>query len=513
MKLLQETYLGRVKMIYIDPPYNTGKDFIYKDNFAEAAADYLLRSGQRDGNGNHLTANTDGNGRFHSDWLSFIYPRLKLARNLLRDDGVIFISIDDNEVHNLCALMNEVFGEANFIVTFLWNSTKGAQGMVTKHMIVNNHEYVLVYARFRDNFHFTGIERDERDFSNPDNDPRGKWKRQYLQRFGQNLPVRSISDPATGKLYNFETPYTQEKLAAWVQDGRILFPQGDEGYPARKEFLSEYKHKKQLVTTLGLYSTKSNTEKLYSLFEDRKIFTNPKPNDLLKYFVQTVTDKNDIILDFFAGSCTTAHAVMQLNAEDGGKRRFIMVQLPEPCEEKSEAYKAGYQTIAAIGRERIRRAGRQLVHGDCHQDCHENWNKDFGFRALAVDSSNMADVYYTPAALKQSDLLAAVDTIKPGRDDPEDLLFQVLLDWGIELTLPIRARSVQGKRVLFVGEAPLVLIACFDGGITDALVKELAAYQPQRVVFCDKGFACDSVKINAAQIFHQLSPATDVKSI
>ena len=332
LKLLKENYSAKIKMIYIDPPYNTGNKFVYNDS--------LLH---------------------HSAWYSMMYPRLMLARDLLRDDGAVFISIDDNEAANLKKICNEVFGEAHFVACLNWNTKKAAQGMATQNMIVCNHEYVLVYAKDSSLFKFLGIDRDKNNgFSNPDNDPRGLWKRQYLQRIGQGLPKRELKDPDTGRVFVIETPYTQEKINRWIEEKRILFPKNNTQYPVRKEFLREYKNKQQLVTSLGLYATKATTEKLYSLFNDKKVFTNPKPETLIAFLVRVTTAGSDIVLDFFSGSATTAHAVMQVNAEDGGMRQFIMVQISEACAPGSEAARLGYKTISEIGKERIRRAGKKI---------------------------------------------------------------------------------------------------------------------------------------------------------
>ncbi|MCL1929318.1 MAG: PfkB family carbohydrate kinase [Treponema sp.] len=332
LMLMQEKYREKIKMIYIDPPYNTGNKFVYNDS--------LLH---------------------HSAWCSMMYPRLMLARDLLCDSGAIFISIDDNEAANLKKICNEIFGETNFVACLNWNTKKAAQGMTTQNMIVCNHEYILVYAKDSRLFKFIGIDRDKNNgFSNPDNDPRGLWKRQYLQRIGQGLPKRELKDPDTGRVFVIETPYTQEKINRWIEEKRIIFPKNETQYPVRKEFLREYKNKQQLVTSLGLYATKATTEKLYSLFNNKKVFTNPKPETLIAFLVRVTTSANDIIMDFFSGSATTAHAVMQVNAEDGGQRQFIMVQMPEACATDSEAARLGYQTISEIGKERIRRAGKKI---------------------------------------------------------------------------------------------------------------------------------------------------------
>ena len=361
LKLLREGYQNKVKMIYIDPPYNTGNDFIYNDNFRVSEKDWAEKTGVKAEKRKRQSKKNLDFSRIHSDWCSMIYSRLLIARDFLTDDGVIFISIDDNEIDNLKKICEEVFGASNFVCTFIWNTKKAAQGMATANMVVTNHEYILVYAKEKSNFRFQGLDRDENNgFSNPDNDPRGLWKRQYLQRLGQGLPVRTVTDPATGNTFSFETPYTQEKLERWIQEGRIIFPADPSKYPARKEFLSEYAHKQQLVTSLGLFATKATTEKLYALFDGEKIFNNPKPDTLIKFLVDQGTSAGDVVLDFFSGSATTAHAVMQLNAEDGGNRRFIMVQLDEQRDPNSKAFKAGYKTISDIGKERIRRAGAMI---------------------------------------------------------------------------------------------------------------------------------------------------------
>lgn len=503
LKLLRETYLGKVKMIYIDPPYNTGNDFVYEDDFAEDTDSYMGRSGQYDEQGNQLVQNTDSNGRFHTDWLNMIYPRLRIAKDLLAEDGVILVSIDDNEYDNLKKICDDIFGASHYICTFIWNTKKAAQGMTTASMVVSNHESVLVYAKYPANFRFNGLTRDENNgFSNPDNDPRGLWKRQYLQRLGQGLPVRTIVDPKTGNVFSFETPYTQEKLNRWIDEGRIIFPADPSKYPARKEFLNEYENKQQLVTSLGLFATKATTEKLYGLFDGDKIFTNPKPDTLISFLVEQASTPDCIILDFFSGSATTAHAVMQLNAEDGGHRKFIMVQLPEACEEKSEAYKAGYKNICEIGKERIRRAAKKI-----REDAGLTLTQDFdgGFRCLRLDSSNMQDVYYNPMNLTQSLLDLTADNIKPDRT-PEDLLFQVMLELGVLPSSTIAETEIGGKRVFDVADG--FLLACFDTGVTTETVTAIAKKQPYYAVFRDASMADDSTATNFDQIFENYSPST-----
>lgn len=504
LKLLQETYLGKIKMIYIDPPYNTGNDFVYEDDFAQSTDEYLANSGQFDEDGNRMVQNTESNGRFHTDWLNMIYPRLKLAKDLLAEDGVILISINSYEAENLKKICDEAYGANSFVCRFGWETKKAAQGMTTANMVVDNQESIYVYAKNISNFKFRGLERDESNgFSNPDNDPRGLWKRQYLQRLGQGLPVRTITDPATKNVFTFETPYTQDKLERWVKENRIIFPTDPTKYPARKEFLNEYENKQQLVTALGLYATKSTTEKLYEIFEGNKIFTNPKPDTLIHFIIQQCTNEggHDIVLDFFSGSGTTAQAVMQLNAEDGGHRKFIMVQFPEATDEKSEAHKAGYKTICEIGKERIRRAGKKIKEDSplTTQDL------DIGFRVLKCDTSNMKEVYYNPAEYEASLFSSLEDNIKEDRT-PEDLLFQVMLDLGVLLSGKIEETTIAGKKVFNVEDN--YLIACFDSDVTEETIKAIAKQKPYYFVMRDSSMANDSVATNFDQIFATYSPDT-----
>lgn len=516
LKLLQETYLGKIKMIYIDPPYNTGSDFIYEDDFAEDSESYFERSNQKDEEGNRLIANMDTNGRFHSDWLSMMYSRLKLARNLMRDDGVIFISIDDNEVRNVRALCDEIYGGANFIAEIVWEkmyTTKNDAALVSV-----SHEYLVCYAKSITSSAIGLLPRtSEMDarYSNPDNDPRGSWKAIPMYADGERKNGRFVITSPTGKKHepqiNSHWRYAEKDVLNLIADNRISFGRNGDSQPNLKRFLSEVRDGVKAKTLwfhkeVGSNDTASReVRELFNL--NRSPINFPKPTTLIHRMLQLAAHQQDVvILDFFSGSATTAHAVMEMNAEDGGKRRHIMVQLPEVSDEKSEASKAGYKTIAEIGKERIRRAGKKILESQCH----ENWDKDIGFRVLKIDTSNMAEVYYTADGVKQDDLLAAVDNIKPDRK-PEDLLFQVLLDWGVDLSLPITKQTIQGKTVFFVdGNA---LVACFDNGISEELVKELAGSNPLRVVFRDNGFVSDSVKINAEQIFKQMSPGTDVKSI
>ena len=503
LKLLQETYLGKIKMIYIDPPYNTGNDFVYEDDFAQSTEEYLAGSGQFDEDGNRMVQNTESNGRFHTDWLNMIYPRLRISKDLLADNGVILVSINAYESENMKKICDEIFGANNFVCRFGWETKKAAQGMTTANMVVDNQESIYAYAKNISNFKFRGLDRDvENGFSNPDNDPRGLWKRQYLQRLGQGLPVRTIKDPKTGNAFSFETPYTQEKLDRWIIEGRIIFPSDPSKYPARKEFLNEYENKQQLVTSLGLYATKATTEKLYDIFDGKKVFTNPKPDTLLRFLVQQCLFDDEIVLDYFSGSATTAHAVMQLNAEDGGHRKFIMVQLPEKTDEKSEAYKAGYKNICEIGKERIRRAGRKIKED---AGLTAPADLDIGFRCLRLDESNMKPVYYTPDEVGQQDLFSLVDNVKEDRT-PEDLLFQVMLDLGVLLSSSIEVKEIAGKKVFNVADG--FLLACFDHDVTEETVKAIAQMKPYYAVLRDSSMANDSVATNFEQIFETYSPDT-----
>ena len=519
LKLLQETYLGMVKMIYIDPPYNTGNDFIYEDDFAVDKAEFDLASGVRDEQGNKLfdenkwKQNSSAKGRFHSDWLSMMYSRLKLARNLLREDGVVFISIDDNEAPNLRKLCDEIFGADNFVAELVWK--RRASSAMADNNVSSDHEYVICYHRGGLEG-FAGYLKDFKGYSNPDKDPRGPWVSGDLT-VGMNASMRpnqayDLVDPKTGKKYPFNPnrvwAYIPESMDKLLADGRILFPDDTNKRPMLKRFQNELKSSHNPFSSIMIESVGLNTEatRLMQGMMGGAIFEYSKPLSLLNTLLPQITSNQDLIIDFFAGSSVTAHAVMQLNAEDGGNRKFVMVQLPEPCDEKSEAFKAGYKNIADISKERIRRAGKKILEGECR----EGWNKDIGFRVLKVDSSNMADVYYTPDAIDQGQLKIFTDNIKPDRKS-EDLLFQVLLDWGVDLSLPIRKETIQGKTVFFVDENALV--ACFDTGVNEDLVKELAGFEPLRVVFRDNGFVSDAVKINVEQIFKQMSPGTDVKSI
>lgn len=516
LKLLQKTYLGRIKFIYIDPPYNTGNDFVYEDDFADSASDFLRKSNERSDAGDRLVANTTANGRFHSDWQSFLYPRIKRARDFLAEDGAIFVSIDDGEYASLKLMCDEVFGGENFVANLIWKSRQIIDSR-NKTKSSTDHEYILIYARSKESFALRGKEIEDSKYGNPDNDPRGPWMSNSIlglanatQRPNLHYP---ITDPDTDR--QFMCPpdtgwrYSRETMAEKIADRRIIFPRSDDGRPREKKFRSE------LSSEFTGFSSILSQEAGYTLNGSREVrdlfgakyFDFPKPLSLIDILLQQGAPTGDeVVMDFFAGSGTTAHAVLAANANDGGNRSFILVQLPEPLAPDTEAYKTGYRTIADLSKERIRRAGKEILS----RECHSGWKRDVGFRVLKIDTSNMQDVYYRPDQIDQQDLLAAVDNIKPDRT-PEDLLFQVLVDWGVDLTLPIKRETVQGKTVFFVdGNA---LVACFETGVTEELVKELAGREPLRVVFRDNGFVSDAVKINVEQVFRQVSPGTDVKSI
>lgn len=513
LKLLRETYLGEIKMIYIDPPYNTGNDLIYEDDFAEDADEFLIRSNQKDTEGNRLSTNTTANGRFHSDWLSMMYSRLHIAKDLLSKDGTIFISIDDGEVGNLRKLADQIFGEANFIANIIWQK-KYTRANDAK-WFSDNHDHILCYGKNKQGITLNMLPRNDEQlaaYSNPDKHVKGVWKATPLHaKSGTNTSEYTFKNGITWKPpIGTYRRFNDESMRQMDEGDEIWFGIDGKQTPSRKSFLCDVKSGVTPVTLwpydeVGHNHEASNELKALDL---GGLFTNPKPTRLIKRALLLATNPDDLILDFFAGSGTTADAVFQLNSEDGGNRRIITVQLPEPCELKSEAHKVGLKTIAEISKERIRRAGKKALS----RATDNGWNKDIGFRVLKIDTSNMADVYYTPDALNKTSLDLFVDNIKPDRT-PEDLLFQIMLDWGVDLALPIEKKAIQGKEVFFVdGDA---LAACFDarGGIDEAFVKELAAHKPQRVVFRDAGFKDSAVKINVEQIFKLLSPSTKVKSI
>ena len=527
LKLLQETYLSKVKMIYIDPPYNTGNDFVYEDDFAQSTNEYMENSGQYDEEGNRMVSNTESNGRFHTDWLNMMYPRLKLAKDLLAEDGVIFISIDDNEVENLNKICNEVFGESNLVAQIPWQSRASIQNDTDFSV---NHEYICVYAKIRrqenrrlkesnyvewhkrDSFVCRPLPLDRDKYDNPDNDPRGPWKADPLDAPNVRLNlIYPVTNPNTGEQHlpprGRHWRFLPAKFSSALEDDRIIWANSGLGRPQLKVF---YEEKKELgsidnswfsADRIGTSTT--GTKELMKLFAGTTYFDTPKPVSLLlKLLYLANTDDGSIIMDFFSGSATTAHAVMQLNAEDGGHRKFIMVQLPEKTDEKSEAYKAGYENICEIGKERIRRAGRKIKE---EAGLAVPADLDIGFRCLRLSESNMENVYYAPEDTKQEDLFHLVDNVKPDRT-PEDLLFQVMLDLGVLLSSPIEVKEMAGKKVFNVAEG--FLLACFDHDVTEETVKAIAQMKPCYAVFRDSSMAGDSVATNFDQIFETYSPDT-----
>ena len=513
LKLLQESYLNKIKMIYIDPPYNTGRDFVYKDNFAKSGEEELFESGQKDEYGQRLQANPETSGRYHSDWLSMMYPRLKLARNLLTEDGVIFISIDDNEVHNLRKICDEIFGEGNFVVDAVWRSKDNSNNDAKKFSIDHNH--TLVYAR---NVEWQPFKikdaTKQKHFKNPDNDPNGPY-------FDGN-PLNS-PNYRENLIYELKTPngntilppkngwrWSKEQMEAKIKSGEIRFNDNETNIK-RRTYLKDMEGLPPSSLLIDLEKTGHNRQAKYELLKliPEDIFDTPKPTKLIQYLLKLSTSKNDIILDFFSGSATTAHAVMQLNAEDAstgsapGKRKYIMVQLPEATDEKSEAYKAGYKNICEIGKERIRRAAKKIKE-------ETKAEIDYGFRVYRLDSSNMQDVYYRPQDYNQAQLDLFADNVKEDRS-AEDLVAQIMLDWGLELSLPIERKNILGKNVFAVGYDSL--FCCFDNDIDEAFAKEIAKEQPLRIVFRDKGFKDDTAKENVKQLLKQLVPKSEMKVI
>ena len=515
LKLLQESYLGKVKMIYIDPPYNTGNDFIYADDFKMESEEWKVESGEWSEEGDRLFKNTDTNGRFHSDWCSMIYSRLMLARNLLTDDGVIFISISDAEVDNLKKICDEVMGAKNYLGDIIWNSTKS----VTNTALISvSHTYNLVYFRNIEYFvnhrnEFRLPEKGE-GFSNPDNDPRGEWKADPFQVGGWRPNQQyDIVNPKTGVVYkpnpgcSWKNDYVN--FQRLLKDNRIVFGSTGEAGPQRKRFIWEAQERGMVAKTIwdDVETTTNGTQLLKKLFGQAGIFDNPKPVEFVKKLLQLGTHETAIVLDFFSGSATTAHAVMQLNAEDGGHRKFIMVQLPEKCDEKSEAYKAGYKNICEIGKERIRRAGEKILKEQLANDNSTlnspNSKLDIGFRVLKLDSTNMKDVYYAPGDYDQDFLHQLESNIKDDRTDL-DLLFGCLIDWGLPLSLPYKSEKIDGCTVHTYNDGDL--IACFDANVPESVVKEIAQRKPLRAVFRDSGFASSPEKINMFEIFKLYMP-------
>lgn len=503
LKILQETYLNKVKMIYIDPPYNTGNDFVYNDDFSQSANEYAENSGQYDELGNRLVLNPESNGRFHTDWLNMLYPRLRLARNLLSDDGVILISIDDGEQANLRKICDEIFGEDCFVSNFIWKSRQNKDNRNVTGVSID-HEYILCYSKTPGTRSLKGAERKTEQYTNPDNDPRGPWTSANMAGL---LPEDQrpnchydLINPATG--INYGRPkmgwrYDKNTMNKLIEDNRILWPDDPSGRPRKKSFLSE------ISVVLPGYSslvgtdiyTRTATAELEETLGGR-YFSFPKPVELIMDFVRQCTESDSIVLDFFSGSGTTAEAVMRVNAEDNGTRRYILIQLPEEIEEGTEGYKKGYRTICDIAEDRIRLAGEKI---DASTDT------DTGVRVFKLDSSNMKDVYYNPADTQQTLMDLFTDNIKEDRTS-EDLLFQVMLDLGVMLSSKIEETEIAGKKVFDVADG--FLIACFDKNITEETVTAIAQKKPYYAVFRDGSMANDSVATNFDQLFETYSPDT-----
>ena len=554
LKILQESYLGKVKMIYIDPPYNTGHDFIYRDKFQHSQQEENEQMGMYDEDENQMFENTESNGRFHSDWCSMIYMRLLLARNLLCDKGFLFISIDENEFQNLKKICLEIFGYSSFLGTFIWRKKNG--GGQAKDAFVIEHEYILVITKgdssqWKDKTEYRSISEYTKE------DARGRFKTTKLAKWGNTArredrpsmyyPIKApdgsnvfpiapdggdgrwrVGAPRMQQLESEELIYWESKNSQWI--------------PYEKEYYSnQEKVIKERSILYSLANTGDGSNILTEIFGKKDTFENPKPVELINLFLECASDRNDIVLDFFSGSATTAHAVMQLNAEDGGHRKFIMVQLPEPCDEKSEAFKAGYKNICEIGKERIRRAGDKIQQArlenistiqhewdqttyyvEHQEECDklgklpdEYYEKKFpaidtGFRVFRVDSSNMKDVYYQPDELDQQSMFDLVSNIKDDRTDM-DLLYACLLDWGVEIHLPHTSTDLDGCTVHNVDNG--ALMACFSPNVPRSVVEYMAKQQPLRAVFRDSAFASDDAKINVTEIFKNLSPDTKVKVI
>ena len=498
LKLLQESYLGKVKMIYIDPPYNTGNDFIYADDFMRSQEEENEQMGMYDEDENHLFKNTDANGRFHSDWCSMIYSRLMLARNLLSDDGIVMVSIDEHEHSNLLSIMNEIFGESNYVDSIVWDKKSSAKGVPPRNMMVNVHEYIVAYQKSI-SFRFVGEKRDEEadGFKNPDNDPRGPWRESNIK--STTKPIEdafTIVDPNTGKEYTNTWAFSRESLERMIQENRILWK---DSLPKQKEFMSEMTNEnKAIKSNWGVFDAQSTTVFLKHLIPEMK-FDNPKPINLMKYLIRVSMGSDGVILDLFSGSATTSEAVMRVNEEDGGKRKYIAVQIQEKIDSETETYKAGYKNICEIGKERIRRAGDKIKS----ESPLTTQDLDIGFRVLKLDDTNMKDVYYAPDDYDQGMLAGLESNIKDDRTDL-DLLFGCLIDWGLPLSLPYKSEQIDGCTVHTYNDGDL--IACFDANIPESVVKEIAQRKPLRAVFRDSGFASSPEKINVFEIFKLYMP-------
>ena len=512
LKCLKENYLHQVKMIYIDPPYNTGSDFVYEDDFAESAEEYRSRSGQFDEQGNRLVTNTESNGRFHTDWLNMIYPRLKVAYDLLRMDGVIFISIDDHEVDNLKKVCNEIFGEKNFIAQLVWERAFSPKN--DARFISNSHDYIVMFARNIESFKIGRLPRTEEAdarYSNPDNDPRGVWQSDNMTvktyspsgDYPITLPSGRVVEPPAGRCWRLSAKAFAERL----RDNRIWFGSDGNGTPRIKRFLNELKFDGMAPTSILFYKdvghSQEGAQEVIKLFGNKGVFDGPKPVRLLQRLITLANLEDDsIILDFFSGSATTAHALMKTNAEKDTHCKFILVQLPEEVSDTKKGQ--GYKTICEIGKERIRRAGSKIKEESPLTTQH----LDTGFRVLKLDSTNMEDIYYSPGDINQANLFSLVDNVKPDRTS-EDLLFQVMLELGATLDSKIEYQTIDGKTVWNVSDG--YIVACFDKDVTDDVVKVIAKMQPQYAVLRDTSMANDSTATNFEQIFKTYSPNTTTK--
>lgn len=518
LKLLQESYLGKVKMIYIDPPYNTGNDFIYNDDFKMTGEEYIDESGEIDEDGNKMFKNTDSNGRFHSDWCSMMYSRLMLARNLLSDDGVLFISIDDNEVDNLRKICSEIFGESNFIADLIWQKKFSRSNDATYFSTM--HDHILCYCKKNilnsvDGWKIGLLPRKDEipsGYSNPDNDPRGVWTSVILSaKSGSNALLYEITTPSGRKVSPPSGRYwscSKETFEKWKKDDRIWFGANGDGTPRKKTFLAEVQAGLRPNTILFHEEAGHNQEakqEIKELFDGIGLFDGPKPVRLIKLLMTIANvEDGDIVFDFFSGSATTAHAAMEYEIEKKIKCNYILVQLPEIIVEESEAYRAGYRNICEVGEDRIRRSAKKLKVD------HEDVEFDSGFRVLKLDDSNMNDVYYSPAEYSQ-DLLSMLESnVKSDRNDL-DLLFGCLLEWGLPLSLPYSSEQIEGCTVHNYNDGDL--IACFEEDVPDSVIKEIAKRQPLRAVFRDSSFANSPSKINVEEIFKLMAPDTRVKVI
>lgn len=550
LKCLKETYLGKVKMIYIDPPYNTGNDFVYEDDFAESTSEYLANSGQYDEQGNRLVTNSESNGRFHTDWLNMMYPRLKVARDLLTDDGVIFISIDDNEVENLKKICNEIFGESNFVADIVWKHTQQSKNDELHFSRQYNH--TLSYSKSKallPEFYFVRTDEDNVNYKNPDNDPKGLWRNGDVRSPNYRKTLCFDIIAPNGNIIKAPSNgwrWSENNIKEKILTGEVKFKDDYSGI-IRKIYLKDQKGRtpENLWEGQRYGTTRQAAATIKELFDGKQVFDTPKPYELIMRMLEIASNKDSVILDFFSGSATTAHAVMQLNAEDGGKRKFIMVQLPELTYESkmekykdgdiekegyimdettkrpiiikdSEARKTGYWTICEIGKERIRRAGKKIKNelaakqqeNGLFTEQEEKQTLDIGFRVVKLDNSNMADIYYSPAEYDQQTLFSKAENIKPDRTS-EDLLFQVMLELGATLDSKIEQIEIEGKIIYNV--ATNYLVACFDNEINDSVVTAIAKMQPQYAVFRDSSMADDSTATNFEQIFKTYSPNTTTK--